>query len=91
MSEGEVTRGVITAVRPEMGLVLRLADNVRGAAGLTDLSDDYVDYPTAGYEIGHLVRCFILKYNEAEKRAETPKTGFLMTQLFFYRRYSNCE
>ena len=53
-----------------MGLVLRLADNVRGAAGLTDLSDGYVDYPTAGYEVGHLVRCFILKYNEEEKRAD---------------------
>ena len=53
-----------------MGLVLRLPDNVRGAAGLTDLSDGYVDYPTAGYEVGHLVLCFILNYNEDEKRAD---------------------
>ena len=70
VSEGEVTRGVITAVRPEMGIVLKLANNVRGAAGLTDLSDGYVDYPTTGFEVGHLVRCFILAYNEEEKRAD---------------------
>ena len=60
---------MITSIRPDAGLMLQLADDVRGRAGLPDLSDNYVDFPTSQFRVGQLVHCFVLSLDK-EKTAE---------------------
>lgn len=63
------TRGLITCVRNDTGLVLQLADGIRGTVELTDMSDKFEDQPTALFKVGHVISVYVLEVDETAKRA----------------------
>lgn len=67
--EGMVTRGLVTCVRPETGLVLQLADGIRGTVDLTDLSSSYTNNPTSKFKVGSVIAGHVQELNIMKQRA----------------------
>ncbi|WAR20714.1 RRP5-like protein [Mya arenaria] len=69
VQEGRPTRGIVTCVQRETGLVLQLPDGVRGTVNLTDITDHFQDSPTTGLKKGDIITGTVEEFNLIAKRA----------------------
>ncbi len=62
--------GRVNKVDPHHGLSLTLPWGYTGHVALTDICDEYVDYPTTPFEEGYFFSFYVLECKEQTKHCE---------------------
>ncbi len=61
VEKGALVRGLVTGVNERQGLTVELSQGYIGRVALTELSDEYADFPTHSYTEGQLIQCCVIK------------------------------
>ena len=69
LSAGDDTRVKVMCVKPTVGMVVEMCNHIRGTLDVTDMSDDYEDFPLQKYKKGDILSARILDINNADRQA----------------------
>ena len=63
----KVVRGLVTSVNAALGLTVQIPQNYQGRVAVTDLADEFEDFPTQKFSEGQMVECCVIKCDKDKR------------------------